>query len=98
MVSCGTNITSTTVAARLVEKLRARGITRVKTLTVRNQSALEAVRAQKPDLIVFTGHSLDFPCPSFTGTPFLTGIGDDQLVDEIVDVLKKPHWAGKARL
>ena len=89
VVACGTNVTSTTVAEHLKEKLRERGITDVQTTCVRISEIFYMIDQLKPDLVVFSGNVPGkFSVPAFAGYPFLTGVGMDPAVDKIVDALK----------
>lgn len=88
LVACGTGVaTSTTVATRLKQELAKRGI---EATTVQCRIQDVAVNLDGIDLIVTTS-KLDetFSVPMYTGIPFLTGIGVDQLVSKIVDTLEE---------
>jgi len=98
--SCGTNVTSSIAALKIQDKLAERGFPArdVEIKRARVAELIHLVEQLKPDAIVFTGNvPYKFPCPAFGGLPFLTGVGMDSRMDEIVEVLKKPHWAGKKR-
>jgi len=87
LVACGTAIaTSTVMSVGIDEALRERGIQaqfrQCKTAEIR--SHLEGV-----DLIVTTTSVTgDFGVPIIRSLAFLTGIGKDKLIDDIVAVLK----------
>ncbi|NMB87890.1 MAG: hypothetical protein GYA17_05995 [Chloroflexi bacterium] len=98
IVSCGTAITSTTVAARLKTLLVNKGYD-CETRAIRAPDAIQKVDQLKPDCIVFTGAPpKGLPCPVFPGVAFLSGIGKEKAMEDIIQVLEKPHWAGKVRL
>lgn len=86
LVACGTAIATSTVVARAIEDaLKARGID----VVTRQCKASEAPSmAQGMDLIVTTT-----PLPGNLGVPvvktlaFLTGIGKEQAIEEIVKIL-----------
>lgn len=88
LVSCGTAIaTSTVMAVGIEEALKARGVDvqtrQCKAAEIRGH--LEGV-----DLIVTTTPLTgDFGVPVIYSLAFLTGIGKDQLLDDIVAVLNK---------
>ncbi|MDI6814072.1 MAG: hypothetical protein QMD10_11105 [Desulfitobacteriaceae bacterium] len=97
VVACGTNITSTTVAGRVREMLKTRGFD-VETKTMRAPDVPAVVDQIKPDMVIFTGKPpTGLKCPVIEGVPFLTGVGKEEALARIVDVLQKPHWAGKER-
>lgn len=88
LVACGTGAaTSTHVAVRLKEELHLRGIDVITT-----QCTLQDVEHSLTgmDIVVTTSKvEDDYDIPLFTGIPFLTGMGTDQLLDQIVNALKK---------
>jgi len=95
--ACGYNITSTTVAMKIKKILGERGYD-VETRTMRALDSLKQVPIFKPDLCIFTATPpKGLECPSVQGTAFLSGIGQDKVVEEIIKILKAPHWAGKDR-
>ncbi|NLH06640.1 MAG: PTS sugar transporter subunit IIB [Chloroflexi bacterium] len=88
LVACGTAIaTSTVVAKAIEERCKAEGI-RVRT---RQCKAAEVpVLARDADLIVTTTPvPKDLGVPVVQGLPFLTGIGKDAVLDEIVEKLRE---------
>lgn len=88
LVACGTGMaTSTAAAESLREALEAQGINpeiaQCKVSELRSQ-----VDSFEPHVIVTTAKvSDDFGVPVFSGQPFLTGIGEDEVVDDIVGVI-----------
>lgn len=88
LVSCGTGAASSTiVASRLKDDLADRGIDVItKQCNVGNITEnLDGI-----DLLVTTSkiHE-DVGIPAFNGIPLITGVGSDQLVDDIAEALKK---------
>ncbi|MEN6435021.1 MAG: PTS sugar transporter subunit IIB [Anaerolineaceae bacterium] len=88
LVACGTAIaTSTVVAMAIEEEMKERGIN----VTIRQCKASEVPSlVQGMDLVVTTT-----PVPGNLGVPviqtlaFLTGIGKEQIIEQIVSVLEK---------
>lgn len=98
IVSCGTAITSTTVASRLKTILTEKGYD-CQVTAIRAPDAIQKADQLKPDCIVFTGAPpKGLPCPVFPGVAFLSGVGKEKVLDEIIKVLEQPHWAGKQRI
>lgn len=88
LVACGTAIaTSTVVAVAIEEACKAAG---VPVRTRQCKAAEVPMLAKDADLIVTTT-----PVPQNLGKPviqglaFLTGIGKDQVIQQIIDTLKK---------
>lgn len=84
LVACGTAMaTSTAVAESLREALEERGIN-----AEMGQCKISEMKSQvdsfDPHVIVATTQvSDDYGIPVFNGQPFLTGIGEDEVVDNI---------------
>lgn len=84
LVACGTGMaTSTAAAESLRESLEERGmkveISQCKVSEIKSQ-----VDSFEPHAIVSTAKiSDDFGVPVFSGQPFLTGVGEDEVVDDI---------------
>lgn len=88
LVTCGTAIATSTVVAKAIEEgLAARGIPVV---TRQCKAAEVPALAKEFDLVVTTT-----PVPGDLGVPviqtlaFLTGIGKDQVLDQIAEILRK---------
>mgnify|MGYP005840202093 CR=1 FL=1 len=88
LVACGTAIATSTVVAKAIEEgLAARGIPVV---TRQCKAAEVPALAKEFDLVVTTT-----PVPGDLGVPviqtlaFLTGIGKDQVLDQIAEILRK---------
>ncbi len=88
IVSCGTGIATSTVAAKAIEEAcKAAGID-VKTKQCK-AAEIPILIEQGADLIVTTSQMrFDPGIPVVKGLAFLTGIGIDQVVEEILGHLK----------
>ena len=88
IVSCGTAIATSTVAAKAIEEAcKAAGIA----VITKQCKGTEIPRylEQGADLIVTTSQlRFDPGIPVIKGLAFLTGIGKDQVIQEILEVLK----------
>jgi PTS system galactitol-specific IIB component len=92
-VVCGTGIaTSTAVARALEEELKERGFTNVEIVESRVAECANLVKGGRYDLLLST---TDIPkevegvIPSLRALPLLTGIGKEELINEIVSILVK---------
>ena len=88
IVSCGTAIATSTVAAKAIEEAcKAAGIDVV---TKQCKAAeIQGYIDQGADLIVTTTQMRYDPgIPVINGLPFLTGIGKEQVIEEIISHLK----------
>jgi|AntDeeMinimDraft_5_1070356.scaffolds.fasta_scaffold44515_1 PTS system galactitol-specific IIB component len=91
LLVCGTSVaTSTVVKEKLKEELPARGI-ELGTLTkAKATEAKSKVASGNYDLLVSTT-SIDqdkFDIPVITTQAFMTGMGQDEVLDEIVETLQ----------
>lgn len=88
IVSCGTAIATSTVAAKAIEEAcKAAGI-QVNTKQCKI-TEIKTLIDQGADLIVTTSKLRFEPdIPVLNGLPFLTGVGKDKLIEEIVEALK----------
>lgn len=86
VVACGTAIaTSTHVAIKIKELLQERGL---KVHTIQCRVTEVTSLAPDADLIVATAQvPFDIDVPVVDGIPFLTGIGIEEVIDNIVSVL-----------
>lgn len=87
IVSCGTAIATSTVAAKAIEDAcKAEGI------SVRTQQCKAAEiknYLDGADLIVTTSQiRFDPGIPVINGLPFLTGLGKDKVIAEIIELLR----------
>ena len=89
IVACGSGIATSTVARNaLEEKLKEKGIDA--TQVSMDQTSIPQLRskADQFDLAITTGKlTEDIDVPILNGLPFLTGIGEDALVEKVIDVL-----------
>ena len=87
IVSCGTAIATSTVAAKAIEEAcKAAGISVV---TKQCKAAEIKNFVDGADLIVTTSQvRFDPGIPVINGLAFLTGIGKDKVIEEIIDALK----------
>ncbi len=88
IVACGTAIATSTVVAKAIEDVcKENGIkVNVKQCKV---TEIRNLLDQGADLVVTTSQlRFDPGIPVIKGLPFLTGIGIDQVLEQIVDVLK----------
>lgn len=86
LIVCGTAIaTSTVVAMKVDELLKKHGIN----AEIRRCMTSEAKTASKDvDLIVATTQVPAVEVPVVSGIPFITGVGDNKIEQEIVELLR----------
>jgi len=89
LVACGTGICTSTMAVnKLTNALEKRG----KLACVKiNQCKIAELAAKAPDndiVVATTQVSAKISVPVVAGTAFLTGIGIEKVVDEIISLLK----------
>ena len=88
IVSCGTGIATSTVAAKAIEEACKEAGIAVNTKQCKGQEIPELLR-QGADLIVTTSTlRFDPGIPVVKGLAFLTGIGVEQVVEEILGHLR----------
>jgi galactitol PTS system EIIB component len=88
LVSCGTAVATSTVVARAIEEACKQAGVKVMTRQCK-ASELKGLVEQGADLIVTTTPvPKDIGVPVIQGLPFLTGIGKDAVLKQIVDTLK----------
>jgi PTS system galactitol-specific IIB component len=88
LVACGTAVATSTVVAKAIEEACKKAAIRV---MIRQCKATEvpALVEQGADLIVTTTPiPKNITVPVIQGLPFLTGIGKDQVLKQIVEALK----------
>ncbi len=88
IIACGTAIATSTVAAKAIEDAcKEAGI---KVVTKQCKIAeIPTYIERGADLIVTTSRMRIKPdIPVLNGIPFLTGIGKDQLIQDVIDALK----------
>jgi PTS system galactitol-specific IIB component len=87
---CGSGtVTSSMVAAKLKEKLKDRGYS-VSTTEARPTEALNLAQSGRFDVIAHTSPlpSGNYGIPTINAFACLTGMGEDQFFDQVVDALK----------
>jgi galactitol PTS system EIIB component len=88
LVACGTAVATSTVVARAIEEACKQAGIRVMTRQCK-ASEVMALIPQGADLIVTTTQlPKDLGIPVIQGLPFLTGIGRDATLKQIIDTLK----------
>ncbi len=89
LVACGTAIATSTVVAKAIEEACKKAGIRVMTRQCKAAEVPGLVQ-QGADLIVTTTPvPKNITIPVIQGLPFLTGIGKDQVLKQIIDVLSK---------
>lgn len=91
--------TSKIAADRVKEELSKRGVNNVVTKTCKVANLKLLLDTWMPDLVItIIGRERDLNVPEglpvFNGVSLLSGVGMEPLIDRILEVLKKPHWAG----
>ena len=89
IVSCGTGIATSTVVAKAIEEnCKLRGI---KVITKQCKAAeIQVLIDQGADLIVTTTQMrFDPGIPVIRGLAFLTGIGKERVIEQIMSILKE---------
>jgi galactitol PTS system EIIB component len=88
LVACGTAVATSTVVARAIEEACKQAGLRITTRQCR-ASEVMALIPQGADLIVTTTQlPKDINIPVIQGLPFLTGIGKDAVLKQIIETLK----------
>lgn len=88
LVACGTGIATSTMAAKKLEAaLEARGL--AKEVKISQCTVAELPRKSPDfDLVIVTARvAQDIKTPVVQGLPFLTGVGMDKTVDEVIEKL-----------
>lgn len=87
LVACGTAVATSTVVAKSIEDAAKEAGIKIHTKQCKVSEI--GVHADSADLIVSTTQvSQDFGVPVINGLPFLTGIGKDQTLEQIISALK----------
>lgn len=89
LVACGTGMaTSTAAAESLREGLEDQGIN-VEISQCKISELNSQVDSFQPHVIVTTAKiSDDYGIPVFSGQPFLTGVGEEEVIDDIAETVK----------
>lgn len=92
LVCCGSSMVTSTMASRKLEKvLKQKGID-VKLEQCKFSEVPRMVGNFKPDVVVPTGPLSEKDAkgiPVVRGTAFVTGVGEDKVIADIIDVLNK---------
>jgi PTS system galactitol-specific IIB component len=88
LVSCGTAIATSTVVAKAIEEAcKENGI---KVITKQCKGTEIPQYLEGADLVVTTSQlRFDPGIPVIQGLPFLTGIGKDKVLEQILDILRE---------
>lgn len=89
LVSCGTGIATSTLAADKIKRLlKARGID-VTTTSCKAAEVVSKISSFRPHAVVSTTQiAVKVPVKVFNGLPLLSGVGADKLADEMAMYLK----------
>jgi len=88
IIACGTAIATSTVAAKNIEEACKEAGIEVFTIQCK-VGEIPTYAEQGADLIVTTSHiHFDLDIPIVNGMPFLTGIGKDDVIQEVLSYLK----------
>ncbi|MPW25369.1 PTS fructose transporter subunit IIB [Alkalibaculum sp. M08DMB] len=88
---CGSGtVTSSMVAASLKENLEEKNI-RISTTEARPMEALQLVEGGNFDFIIFTSPlpAGDYSIPVINATGLLTGIGEEEFMEEVLETISK---------
>lgn len=89
VVACGSGVaTSQTVASKVEDLCRQRGIP-VATESVGFRSLSSSIKHADLFISIIPYDKTDYGVPTVSGIPFLTGIGLDAAMDEVVKILKR---------
>ena len=89
LIACGTAIATATVGANAVAELAKAAGFDVEVAQCKAAEIHGKIQTFSPDVIVaMTPVPSDLGIPVFSGVPFLSGIGLDQLKSDILDALK----------
>jgi PTS system galactitol-specific IIB component len=90
LIACGTSIATATVVAEKVKEIAKEAGLAVSVAQCKAAEVRGRVATFNPHIIVATTHVPgDLGIPVFSGVPFLSGIGMDELEAQIVEALKK---------
>jgi PTS system galactitol-specific IIB component len=94
--------TSKIAGERIREQLVKKGFKKVEVKLSRIDETRSLAESWKPDFVVtIIGRDQDLglkkEVPVFIGVPFVSAVGMEPVLDQMVEVLKKPHWSGTDR-
>jgi len=89
LVSCGTGIATSTLAADKIKRLlKARGVD-VLTASCKASEVVSKVSSFRPHAIISTTQvAVKVPVKVYNGLPLISGVGADKLADEVAAYLK----------
>ena len=95
LVVCATALATSTMAAmKLEEEFQKRGIP-IKTDKGRIMDMVALIEMTKPDIVVATAvYNMDVGVPILNGVPLLSGLGLDELYQEIFKIVEKIQKGG----
>lgn len=92
IIACGSGVATSTMARKKIEKgFEERGL-KIEIIQCKIGELENLAKAQKPDFVVHTvviPQGLQFDCPVFSGVPFLTGVGLNKTLEEIINSISK---------
>ncbi|HBF37724.1 MAG TPA: PTS lactose transporter subunit IIB [Firmicutes bacterium] len=93
MVCCGSSmITSTLAINKLKKAMTEAGISDVKFIQCKFAEVQGSIKIERPDVIVPTGafkDSMTDSVPVVRGTCFVTGLGEKEAINQILEILRK---------
>lgn len=91
IIACGSGVATSTMARKKIEKgFDDKGL-KLEVTQCKIGELESLAKAQKPDFVIHTvvlPQGLTFDCPVFSGVPFLTGVGLNKALDEIIASIK----------
>jgi PTS system galactitol-specific IIB component len=95
IVCCGTSAVTSTVMMNRIQTLAKSAGLKVKVYKCIGAELASKTKLYRPNLIVTTLHlSSDYGVPLFSGVPYLTGIGADELDAKILETLTQAQQQG----
>jgi PTS system galactitol-specific IIB component len=91
LIACGTSIATATHAANSIMELAKEANLDVETSQCKSAEIRGKIQTFSPHVIIaMTPVPSDLGIPVFSGVPFLSGIGLDQLKAEVLEALQAP--------
>lgn len=92
IIACGSGIATSTMARTKLEKGFEKRNIPIEIYQCKIGELEGMAKTHKPDFVIHTvvlPKGLNFDCPTFSGVPFLTGVGLSKLFDDIINSLGK---------
>ena len=92
IIACGSGIATSTMARTKLEKGFEKRNIPIEIYQCKIGELEGMAKTHKPNFVIHTvvlPEGLHFDCPTFSGVPFLTGVGLSKLFDDIIDSLTK---------